>query len=163
MKTKMLVSALTLIIAGAGICLAADPKLEQTIRDADAQWAAAATARDVEKLMSFYADDAVVLPAHAAIATTKDAIRKIFQNMLATPGINLTWKPTKVDVAGSSDLAYSFSAYRLTAPDDGGKEFTDHGKYVAIWKKQSDGTWKVITDIWNTDLPLPTPPPTEKK
>jgi ketosteroid isomerase-like protein len=35
---------------------------------------------------------------------------------------------------------------------------TDHGKYVAVWKKQADGNWKVAVDIWNTDLPLPAPP-----
>src|SRR5205823_14030123 len=122
-----------------------------------------ATARDLDKLMSFYADDAVVLPAHAIIATTKDNIRKIFQKMMSIPGINLSWKATKVNVSASGDVAYTNGTYELTAPDDIGNPTNDHGKYVAVWKKQADGTWKVVTDIWNTDLPLPTPPPADKK
>lgn len=159
MKIRTFFNCLTLIIAAASVCVAAEPKLEQTIRDSDAQWSAAAAARDVDKLISFYGEDAVVLPAHATIATTRDAIRKIFQNLLSTPEINLTWKPTKVDVAGSGDIAYSLGTYDLTAPDESGKTVADHGKYVAIWKKQRDGSWKVVTDIWNSDLRFPSSPP----
>jgi len=147
------------------ICVvsAADSRLEQAVRDQDAQWSKAAESRDLDKLVSFYADDAVVLPAHAAIATTKDSIRKIFQRLLSIPGVALSWKPTNVTVAGSGDLAYSTGTYEMSAPDDTGKPSNDHGKYAAIWKKQADGSWKVALDIWNTDLPLPTAPPAEKK
>ncbi|PYL24215.1 MAG: hypothetical protein DMF44_05785 [Verrucomicrobia bacterium] len=66
---------------------AADSKIEQAVRDQDAQWSKAAESRSVEKLLSFYADDAVVLPAHAAIATTKDSIQNIFQKLLSIPGV----------------------------------------------------------------------------
>ena len=136
---------------------AADSKIEQAVRDQDAQWSKAAESRDLEKLLSFYADDAIVLPAHAAIATTKDSIRNVFQKLLSIPGVALSWKPTKVTVAGSVDLAYSTGAYQMSAPDDSGKSSIDRGKYVAVWKKQADGNWKVAVDIWNIDLPLPAP------
>jgi uncharacterized protein (TIGR02246 family) len=136
---------------------AADLKIEQAVRDQDAQWSKAAESRDVDKLVSFYADDAVVLPAHAASATTKDSIRNIFQRLLSIPGVALSWKPTNVTVAGSGDLAYSTGTYEMSAPDDAGKTSNDHGKYAAIWKKQADGRWKVALDIRNTDLPLPAP------
>src|SRR5437764_11143066 len=46
----------------------------------------------------------------------------------------------------------------MTAPDDNGKSSIDRGKYVAVWKKQADGNWKVAVDTWNTDLPFPAPP-----
>src|SRR3954452_25191352 len=98
--------------------------------------------RSVEKLLSFYADDAVVLPAHAAIATTKDSIQNIFEKLLSIPGVALSWKATKVTVAGSGDLAYSTGAYQMSAPDDSGKPSVDRGKYVAVWKKQADGNWR---------------------
>jgi uncharacterized protein (TIGR02246 family) len=137
---------------------AAESKIEQAVRDQDAQWSIAAESRDLEKLLSFYADDAVVLPAHAAILTTKDSIRNIFQKLLSIPGVALRWKPTKVTAAGSGDLAYSTGTYEMSAPDDTGKPSIDRGKYVAVWKKQANGNWKVAVDIWNTDLPLPAPP-----
>ena len=100
---------------------AADSNVEQAVRDQDAQWSKAAESRDLEKLLSFYADDAIVLPAHATIATTKDSIRNIFQKLLSIPGVALGWKPTKVTVAGSGDLAYSTGAHEMQAPDDTGK------------------------------------------
>jgi ketosteroid isomerase-like protein len=31
----------------------------------------------------------------------------------------------------------------------------DRGKYLEIWKRQADGSWKVALDIFNSDLPLP--------
>jgi uncharacterized protein (TIGR02246 family) len=156
MKTKTWVT-LALGLAAAAVCLAADTKIQQALRDLDAQWSKAAEARDVDKLVSFYADDAIVLPAHASIATTPDAIRTTFKNLLGNPGVALSWKATKVDVAQSGDIAYTTGTYQLTAPDDSGKPTTDHGKYVAVWKKQTGGSWKVAVDIWNTDLPLPAP------
>jgi uncharacterized protein (TIGR02246 family) len=162
MKTQACIALflLTFICCAA----AADSKLEQAVRDQDAQWSKAAESRDVDKLVSFYADDAVVLPAHAAIATTKDSIRNIFQRLLSIPGVALSWKPTNVTVAGSGDLAYSTGTYEMSAPDDAGKPSIDRGKYAAVWKKQANGSWKVALDIWNTDLPLPTAPsPAEKK
>src|SRR5438128_2107744 len=109
---------------------AADSKIEQAVRDQDAQWSKAAESRDLEKLLSFYADDAVVLPAHAAIANTKDSIRNIFQKLLSIPGVALSWKATKATAAGSGDLAYSTGAYQMSAPDDSGKSSIDRGKYV---------------------------------
>src|SRR2546421_11813298 len=105
MKTKILVT-LTLSLAATAVCLAGDKKIEQAVRDADAQWSKAAERRDVDKLLSFYADDAVVLPAHKGIATSRDTIQPIFKNLLAIPGVTLGWKATKVDVAASGDVAY---------------------------------------------------------
>ena len=53
------------------------------------------------------------------------------------------------------------SGYMLTLKDSQGKPVTDHGKLVEVWKKQADGKWKSVVDIFNSDLPLPAPP--EKK
>jgi uncharacterized protein (TIGR02246 family) len=156
MKAKLCIALLLFTF----ICSlsAADSTIEQAVRYQDGQWSKAAESRDLEKLLSFYTDDAVVLPAHAAIASTKDSIRNIFQRLLSIPGVALSWKPTEVTVAGSGDLACSTGAYEMSAPDDTGKLSIDRGKYVAVWKKQPDGNWKVAVDIWNTDLPLPAAP-----
>jgi ketosteroid isomerase-like protein len=60
-----------------------------------------------------------------------------------------------VEVAKSGDLACLSGAYELTVNDASGKPVNDHGKYVEVWEKQSDGKWKCGTDIWNSDLPAP--------
>ena len=159
MKTKTLAVTLTLGLAAA-ICLAADTKIEQALRDLDAQWSAAAAAKDLDKTVSYYSADAVVMPPNAPSATTKEAIRSAWKEMLTSPGAAISWKATKVEVAKSGDLAYVSGTYEETMTDASGKPVKDHGKYVEIFKKQADGTWKVVADIWNSDLPAA---PAEKK
>jgi ketosteroid isomerase-like protein len=73
--------------------------------------------------------------------------------LLGLPGLSIHWQPTKVEAARFGDMAYSYGAYELTSNNARGKPVTDHGKYVEIWKKQSDGSWKCIVDTWNSDLP----------
>jgi ketosteroid isomerase-like protein len=160
MKTRKLVITLTVGFAAAAACLAAD---EQTIRDLDAQWSKAAGAKDVDKTVSFYSDDAIVMPPNDKIATTKEAIRKVWNDILTTPGLVISWKATKVEVAKSGDVAFSSGTYELTMNDASGNPVNDRGKYVAVWEKQAGGKWKCGADIWNSDLPATAPAPSEKK
>jgi ketosteroid isomerase-like protein len=165
MKIKPLVLSICFILLSftfVGTTSAADTKsaTEQALRDADAQWSKAAGAKDLDKTVSYYAADAIVMPPNAASATTKDAIRKIWQDLLASPGLVISWKATKVEVAKSGDLACLSGTYELTMNDASGKPMTDHGKYVEVWEKQKNGKWKCGTDIWNSDLPVA---PAEKK
>ena len=154
MKTKTLVFTLTLGVAAAAVCWAADTKLEQALRDLDSQWSAAAAAKDLDKTISYYSDDAIVLPPNEASATTKEAIRNVWKDLLASPGLVVSWKATKVEVAKSGDLACLSGTYEITMNDASGKPVNDHGKYVEVWEKQADGKWKCGTDIWNSDLPV---------
>lgn len=134
---------------------------ESALRDLDAQWSKAAAAKDAEKTVSYYAENAVLMPPNAPIATEKEAIRTEWKNLLASPGYTVGWKATRVEVARSGDLAYLSGTYESTMNDASGKPVNDRGKYLEVWKKQADGTWKAVADIFNSDLPLPAPP--EKK
>lgn len=159
MKTNVCIALLLFSF----LCVAsgADTKaIEQALRDLDAQWSAAAGAKDLEKTISFYSENALVLPTNAPAATTKEAIRTTWKDLLASPGLAISWKTTKVEVAKSGDIAYTTGTYELTMNDASGKPVPDHGKYVEVWKKQADGKWKVAVDIWNSDVLLPLP---EKK
>jgi len=160
MKTKLLFLCgcfALLSFAFVSTASAADMKIEQDLRDLDAKWSAAAGAKDVDKTVSYYSEDAVVMPPNAPSATTKEAIRSAWKEMLTSPGAAISWKTTKVEVAKSGDLAYVSGTYEETMTDASGKPVKDHGKYVEIFKKQADGTWKVVADIWNSDLPAPAP------
>jgi ketosteroid isomerase-like protein len=163
MKTKpLLLSGCFALLAFAfvGTAWAGDTKLEQALRDADAQWSKAAGSKDLDKTVSYYSDDAIVMPPNDKIATTKEAIRKVWQDLIASPGLVVSWKATKVEVAKSGDLACLSGTYELTMNDASGKAVNDRGKYVEVWGKQADGKWKCGTDIWNSDLPVA---PAEKK
>ena len=136
---------------------AADTKIEQALRDLDAKWSAAAGAKDVDKTVSYYAADAIVMPPNASRAMTKETIRSAWKEMLTSPGAAITWKATKVEVAKAGDLAYVSGTYEQLMTDASGNPAKDRGKFVEIFKYQTDGTWKVIVDIWNSDLPAPAP------
>src|SRR5215831_12809411 len=132
MKTKSVLAgcfglvSLTLVITAS----AADTRaIEQTLRDLDDQWSASAGAKDLEKTISFYSTDAYVMPPNAPAATTGDAIRKSWQDLLSTPGLVIRWKTTKVEVASSGDLACLSGTYDVTMSDSSGKPINDHGKF----------------------------------
>jgi uncharacterized protein (TIGR02246 family) len=129
----------------------------EAIRALDASWLTAAQSKNVDAWVAFYAEDTTVLPPNEPVATSREAIRKSVSELLTLPGLSIDWKPAKIEVARSGELAYLFGAYSL-AWDDGSKRATDKGKNVEIWKKQRDGRWKCIVDTWNSDL-SPTPPP----
>jgi ketosteroid isomerase-like protein len=163
MKTKCVVIACFALLSLALVITssAADTQaIEKTLRDLDTQWSAAAGAKDVDKTVSFYSNDAIVMPPNTPADTTKEAIRKGWQDLLATPGLIISWKTTKVEVAKSGDLAFLSGTYDVTMNDPSGKPINDRGKYVEVWEKQGDGKWKCGTDIWNSDLPIA---PAEKK
>ena len=129
---------------------------EQAIRAADAEWLKALQAKDLDHALSFYADDASLFPVSAPIATGKKAIRTNWAHLLAIPGFSLNWQITKVEVSRAGDLAYVQGTYEASFNDATGKPVTEPGKWVMVWKKQADGVWKAVAEIYNTDSPPPT-------
>jgi uncharacterized protein (TIGR02246 family) len=125
---------------------------EKAIRDTEAEFAKAVATRDVEKVVAFYAEDAVVLSPGEAAATGKAAIRASFTQLLAMPDFELTWTPTKVEVAKSGDLAYDFGTNAMSHKDANGKVVSDHGKYTTVWRKGATGGWKAVVDTSNSDV-----------
>ena len=108
--------------------------------------------------MSFYADDASMFEPGSPMVTGKDAIRKGIDAFFAMPGFSLSFQSDKVVVARSGDLAYSHGTYAMAINDAKGKPVNDKGKYVTVYTKQPDGKWKVVADIYNSDVPAPAPP-----
>ena len=137
--------------------------VERILHDLDAQWSKAAAAKNIEQTIGYYSDDAVVFPPNGPSATTKEAIRKLWQDLLASPGFALSWKPTRVEASKSGDMAHVSGTYEFSINDASGKPFNDRGKYLEVWKKQADGNWKCAADMWNSDLAASAPATAEKK
>lgn len=156
--------AVLLLASGCGPSTPPDTRVadEKAIRDLDAQWSKAAADKDLDTTISYYSDDASLLPPNAPIATGNHAIRAVWSPMLG-PDVSLSWKATKADVARSGDLAYLLGVYQMTTKSAQGKTVTDNGKFVEVWKKQPDSKWKVEADIFNSDTPISTAPEKEKK
>ena len=74
--------------------------------------------------------------------------------MLEDKNSSFSFASDKVDVAKSGDLGYSQGTMTYTFTDPKTKKvFTIKGKYVTVYKKQSDGGWKAVADIGNEDAP----------
>ena len=137
--------------------------VERILRDLDAQWSKAAAAKDVERTIAYYSNEATIFPPNATKATTKEAIRSIWKDLLATPGLVINWKPASVQLAKSGEMAWVSGLYEMTMNDISGKPINDHGKYLEVWEKQTDGQWKCVADMWNSDLVASTPGPADKR
>ena len=152
---KILVAAVVACILVAGCTSRTPPSQasgESAVRALEADWAKAAQAKDVARFVSFYADDAALMPPNAPLATGP-AIRQTLEQLFSSPGFSLTFESTKAVVAGSGDLAYTQGRYELTLNDGKGQPVTDKGKYVTVFRKQSNDSWKVTADIFNSDSP----------
>jgi ketosteroid isomerase-like protein len=158
-------SRLRLSIAAVALCAAASlsPKAhaldrhaaESELRALDEEWSATAGRNDLDGTVAFYADDAVVLPPNAPIATDKKSIRESWAGLLG-PHTSVSWKWSKVEVAQSGELGYIYGSYKLVISASGeGGPVNDAGKFLEVWKKQPNGKWKCIVDTYNSDLPVP--------
>lgn len=124
---------------------------EAAIRTATIAWSRAAQAKDLDKAVSFYAADAIEFVDKAPLVQGKENIRAVWRQLLALPGPGLSFATTEVDVAHSAEMAWEHGNFDLATTDQEGRVTDVKGKYVVIWKKQFDETWKVVADIDNTN------------
>ena len=128
----------------------------RAIRESEIQWARAWQAKDIEKIVSHYADDAFVELAGVPIMSGKDAIRARVSKTFADRNFALSFEPVQVEVSKGGDLAYSRGAYTATSTDPTtNRPVTAIGKYVILYRKERDGRWVAIHDINNRDAPAP--------
>jgi uncharacterized protein (TIGR02246 family) len=127
---------------------------EKIIRDGEAAWSSDWAAKDLEKIVSHYADDATVMVPDAAMMKGKDAIRTGMKKFLADKNLSMRFITASVEVSKSGDLAYTQGTYTLKQTNPKTKKaVTEKGKYVTVYRKQADGSWRAVEDISNADAP----------
>jgi len=109
---------------------------------------------DAEAWVACFTDDGVQMPPHFATNVGKAAVRGWSQGFLSLFGCRFSLSVDEVRVA--SDWAFERGRYTIAlTPKAGGGPMNDSGKYITIYQCQSDGSWKIARDIWNSDQPLP--------
>lgn len=129
---------------------------EAAIHEANKVWQEKIVAKDAAAIAQFYAEDAQFLPPNAPKAVGREAIQKGWSEMLAIPGVALTFESEKIVFAKSGDLAVDIATYKF-AMGEGAAAINDSGKSVVTWTKR-DGKWLVLTDMFSSDLPAAPPP-----
>ena len=130
--------------------------VRQALLKADSDFSALSAQQGFSAAVAVYfADDATALLANENPLIGKAAI---MANLAATPSPGfLSWEPRRAEAASSGDLGFTWGEYKLQFRSEGGQPQMRNGKYVSIWKRQADGSWKVIIDTGNAS-PAQSPP-----
>jgi len=121
------------------------------INAASDEWNKAIAAKDLDRCIAFYENDAVLFAPNAPAAVGKEAIRAAWKQLLSGPKVQITFPSTEIDVARSADLAVQRGAFQAAFTDGKGRTTTENGRFVIVWQKQPDGAWKVMADT-NADM-----------
>lgn len=130
-----------------------NPAYVQAIKDASAAWDRAWSAGDCDAVASLYVADAVVMPPNNTATVGRDAIRESCKKYFAQ--FRETNRGVVKGVRVSGDLAVDWGTQEgTTTAKTGGASVQYKQKWMAAYLRQSDGSWKILWEIFNSDLPL---------
>ena len=151
MKIVLIISALTLLLTS---CQnkKVDQKAEaEKLMNLSREWAKTAITGDTEKTLTYWSTDAVVMSPGQPAIKGHEAIRQMLLESSKIPGFEVNWEPKEAFVSESGDIGYVIANNYFKMQDSLGNTITTFNKGVEIWKKQNDGSWKNIVDIFNHD------------
>lgn len=132
--------------------LAADMDAQaKALAKVDDDWSKAAATKDAGRVACFYAEDAIAYPPNEPVAIGRPAAKKVWAAYFSDPTFTISWKADHAGVSKSGDLGFTAGVYEDSYRGPDGKLVTEKGKFLCTWKKQKDGTWKAIHDMWNSD------------
>ena len=125
-----------------------DTKAEaEKVMQLSKDWSKVASTGDVNKTVSYWADDAILISEGMPVLKGKEAIKKMVEESFKIPGFRISWDPQDVVVSENGDMAYIIENSQVSYSDSTGKSITQNNKAVSIWRKQADGSWKNVVDI----------------
>ena len=125
--------------------------VKAAIEAANARFTAAIKKGDTIAMVADYDANAMIMAPGGPAASGSAGIAKFMGGMIAT----LTVKEFNLkigDVVVTGDYAIETGTYDMVLTPKKAKDMPDKGKYIVVWKKQADGSWKLFRDIWNTDI-----------
>lgn len=140
------------LVLGLSACQPTQEQEARTLRDTDSLFAATSVEQGMaEAFFRFMAPDGMQLRQGKDPVIGPQAIKDA---MSSRDDIILSWKPQAAEVSASRDLGYTWGIYAVDQRTPDGTVRLATGKYLNVWKKQPDGSWKVLVDIGNED-PVP--------
>jgi len=137
--------AACLVAAG---CKRVDPASEhRTLLNADRAFAAAALAGEMDRVFSFWTEDAVIYPAGMPVVRGKEEIREFVARNRAQPGFSIQWEPRDSVVSQDGSLGYTIGGYHVSINGPDGSPTIRQGRYLQAWRKSAAGAWKCTLEI----------------
>jgi len=122
------------------------------LRDADNQYGQSVLEKDPESLFGYYSSNAMIYPPDGAPISGAEGIQEFITGFMSTPGFSANIREGAViEVSEGMDIGYTINIIDVTATDADGNAVNEVVRDFHLWKKQEDGSWKVIVDIWNTE------------
>jgi uncharacterized protein (TIGR02246 family) len=135
-----------------GSIFAQDSDLKKKVQMMNDEMVKAMLADNSEVIMSMYTDDAISMPSYEPMLKGKDAMMKSHMKSKEAGFKMNNITLTTMDVWSSGDLAYEIGTYTINMTLPGMTEaMDDNGKYLTVWQKQTDGSWKIKAETWNSD------------
>ena len=126
--------------------------VRKSIDEACAKYSAAIREGNVAGIADVYTVDATLVPPDGEILKGKQAIEELYKKFFQMGMKDIAF--TTIEVGGSGDTAYEIGKTKVRIQPEGQAAIRDSTKYLVIWKRQADGTWKVHVDIWNVSVPM---------
>ena len=152
MKSSRLGVASCLLILGGCAQQSVDLEAElSALREAATRYQDAASAKDAMTVVSMYDEDALMIPPSAEMVEGLEGVRGYRFGFIETPGVELEFELIRAEVAATGDMGWTLSIGDITIARPDGPPGRDRVRDFHTWKKQTDGSWKVVVDIWNSD------------
>jgi ketosteroid isomerase-like protein len=135
----MLLTCAWFLLVGCSRTPTGNTHAESAVREADDAWSRAIASKSVDQTVSMYDPEAITAGSAMFPARGVAAFRKNWEKLFAQPDFSLVWKVENVVVTESGTIAYSTGSWHTADPKVS-------GPYLAVWRKQPDGQWKVLVD-----------------
>ena len=166
MRTILALVVVAVVSLFLSSCMPKEPDMAALKRTVDEYNAASKDAMmggNPDKVMSYYEENAMEMAPNMATIKGKAGI-KAFQDQMMKSGMKMTAvKFTTLELEAGGKIAYEIGGYEMSMTMPSMNEMRDNGKYIALWRQQPDGSWKVHAETWNTDMPMPSPDQSAKK
>lgn len=162
LRNTSLIACLALAVLAVGCANAPAPPPPDTraanlqaVKDIEAAWVKDANSKDADKWAAYFAEDGSGLYPGAGILNGKAAVKAAMAPYMADPNFSMTFQSTRAMASKGGDMVYSQGTYTMTVTNPKTKKpMTDKGKFLTVYTKQADGSWKAVADTFNSDSPM---------
>lgn len=124
------------------------------LRAAATAYHEAASAKDGDAVVGMYDQAAVMIPPNAELVEGLEGVRNYRFGFIETPGVELEFEILRAEVSATGDIGWTLAIGEITINQSEGPPGRDQVRDFHTWKKQADGSWKVVVDVWNSGLPV---------